>query len=546
MEIKIHNMVLRRFILILLFLSVIFVFASISYAADNNTTNATNQTYVNNTIHKLTKNNTLPDPTNTRTGKHYTSIQTAINEAASGDTITLEAGTYYEHLLIFKSINLIGAGKDITFINGQQKGSVMYICPYITANISGVTITNGSASSGGGIYNDNGTVILKNSTIYKNHAGEGAGIFNYHGIVTLQDSTITDNISPLGGYGGIFNVGSVYGYGASRNYVYDNGYYDYYGSPIIWLACTNLRTGTDYTSIQAAINEAQEGDTISIYPGTNHENLDIKKNINIVGAGKDSTVIDGGNLGTVICVESGATVTISGLTIRNRMTEFVYYGGGIYNSGDLTLKDSAVTGTIIGGDGGGIYNNYYAILTLINSQVTGNVAIGKYGGNSGGGGIFNNHGTITLRDSIISENVAYGTELGGYGGGIYNRYGTVTLYNSKITGNTATGNYLSTRNDNYGGGIYNYGGSSVYADSLSYILYNSPNDTWGDDIIPIPSLGGGLSPATSTNNSNSKTNVSAASTINSKTIRMQETGLPLAGLVLAIFMVLGGLCIKRK
>ena len=543
MEIKIHNMVLRRFILILLFLSVIFIAASISYAADNNTTNTTNETLVNNTIHNITKNNTLPDPTNTRTGKHYTSIQTAINEAASGDTITLEAGTYYENLVIYKNINLIGAGKDITFINGQQKVSVMYIFPYKTVNISGVTITNGLTSNGGGIYNNNGTVILKNSAICENYASKGAGIFNYQGTVTLQDSTITDNISPLG-YGGIFNQGSVYGYGANRNYVYDNEYYDYYGSPIIWLACTNLRTGTDYTSIQAGINEAQEGDTISIYSGTNHENLDIKKNINIVGAGKDSTVIDGGNLNTVIYVESGATVTISGLTIRNRMTQYLQYGGGIYNSGDLTLKDSAVTGIIISGDGGGIYNSYYAVLTLINSQVTGNIVTGNYG--SGGGGIFNNHGTITLRDSIISENIAHGTELGGYGGGIYNLYGTVTLYNSKITGNTATGNYFSTRDGNYGGGIYNYGGSSVYADGLSYILYNSPNDIWGGDIIPIPSLGGGLPPATSTNNSNSKTNVSAASTINSKTIGMQETGLPLAGLVLAIFMVLGGLGSKRK
>lgn len=643
MEIKIHNMVLKRFILILLFLSVIFVAASISYAADNNTTNTTNQTHANNTVHKLTKNSTLPDPTNTRTGKHYTSIQTAINEATSGDTITLEAGTYYENLVIDKSINLIGAGKDITFINGQQKGIVIYIFSYITVNISRVTITNGLAPRGGGIYNkgtltlqdsnikgntaagsnkndgrgagiynEQGTVILKNSTvsgntvttpnwgggygagiyneqgtvtlqnsiisyntatggsydhegygggiyneyntgtvtlknsaIYKNYASDGGGIYN-EGYVILRDSTITDNESPLGGHGGIENWRTVYVYGTNFNCIYDNGYYDYGGNPIIWLACTNLRTGTDYRTIQAAINDAQEGDTISVYHGINYENLNIEKNINIVGSGKDNTIIEGGNYGYVIYIEPDTTVTISGLTIRNRITQDTYYCGGIYNSGHLTLKDTAVSGNTATNGGGGIYN-YYGTLTLQNSQITGNKATGQYGGN--GGGIYNAAGNITLINSIISGNVAYGNEWGGgYGGGIYN-YGTVTLYNSKITGNTATGNYLRIRDGNYGGGIYNYWGSSVYADSLSYILYNSPNnyyDIWGDDIIPIPSLGGGLPPATSTNNSNSKTNVSAASTINSKTIGMQETGLPLVGLILAIFMVLGGLSSKRK
>ena len=187
-------------------------------------------------------------------------------------------------------------------------------------------------------------------------------------------------------------------------------------------------------------------------------------------------------------------------------------------------------------------------MTLQNSQITGNIATGQYGGN--GGGIFNAAGNITLINSIISGNVAYGNEWGGgYGGGIYNSYGTVTLYNSKITGNTATGNYLRIRDGNYGGGIYNYWGSSVYADGLSYILYNSPNDyydIWGDDIIPIPSLGGGLPPATSTNNSTSEINVSAVSTVNSKTIGMQETGLPIADMMLAVLMILGGLGSGRR
>ena len=46
-----------------------------------------------------------------RTGKHYNTIQSAIDEALNGDNITLEPGTYNEKLVIDRNINLIGAGK---------------------------------------------------------------------------------------------------------------------------------------------------------------------------------------------------------------------------------------------------------------------------------------------------------------------------------------------------------------------------------------------------------------------------------------------------
>ena len=68
------------------------LFAGSSFAADNDTINGTNHIQGNNTINGLTENNTLPDPTNTRTGTQYSTIQAAINDALSGDNITLEQG----------------------------------------------------------------------------------------------------------------------------------------------------------------------------------------------------------------------------------------------------------------------------------------------------------------------------------------------------------------------------------------------------------------------------------------------------------------------
>jgi hypothetical protein len=44
---------------------------------------------------------------------NYTSIQSAINDATSGDTVFVYSGTYYENIVIDVSINLIGENKRI-------------------------------------------------------------------------------------------------------------------------------------------------------------------------------------------------------------------------------------------------------------------------------------------------------------------------------------------------------------------------------------------------------------------------------------------------
>ncbi|MGB9979269.1 right-handed parallel beta-helix repeat-containing protein [Methanobacterium sp.] len=608
MRIKTYKKVLKNFILILIFLIAVFIASGTSYAADNNTTNVTNHTYTKNPVSGLTKNKTLPDPTNTRTGVHYTSLQAAINDAESWDTITAEAGTYYENLIINKHLYLIGAGKDVTIINGQQSGSAITITPGAFVTITGFTITNGKSEGGGGILNG-GTLTLQNSTVTGNKVFSdtdsacGGGIYNYHililkdssvsgnsilgydnrgagiynlGTASLQNSQITGNSANPGssygggiwnsgtltvqnsiisgnrlnalayfscGGGGIHNEGNVtllnstitgnslssddpsHHFGAG---IYNGGntYSDIFSSisgntpdnvylnSIIIAPCVNLRTWALYFTIQAAINGALYGDTISVAPGTYNENLVIDRNINIIGAGKDKTIIDGQQRGSVVTNQPDIIATISGFTIQNGKSD---YGGGIFNNGGiLTVKDSIIKGNTANTYGGGIWNGYN--LTLINSQVTGNT----YGWL--GGGISNYGSGLVIINSQIYGNRGSGNDC--RGGGIYNHYGAIgRLQNSTITGNTAV----------YGGGVYNE--SWFYADSLSRIFGNSPNDVAGNPIT-IVSLTDGVPDK----------NVSAVSTVSSttKTIGMQETGIPIAGLVLAILMVLGGLSSKRK
>ena len=54
-------------------------------------------------------------------------IQNLIDEASDGDTIYIPSGTYYENIVIDKSISLIGEDKDTTVIDGRGRGNVVHI-----------------------------------------------------------------------------------------------------------------------------------------------------------------------------------------------------------------------------------------------------------------------------------------------------------------------------------------------------------------------------------------------------------------------------------
>jgi parallel beta-helix repeat protein len=57
----------------------------------------------------------------------FSTIQEAINAANKGDTIFVRNGTYYENVLVNKSISLIGEDRIATVIDGNQKGTVMRV-----------------------------------------------------------------------------------------------------------------------------------------------------------------------------------------------------------------------------------------------------------------------------------------------------------------------------------------------------------------------------------------------------------------------------------
>src|SRR5262249_17387876 len=146
----------------------------------------------------------------------------------------------------------------------------------------------------------------------------------------------------------------------------------------------------------AAIAQAVDGDTISIASGIYTENLEITKDLTLVGA--DSTIIDGSSNTGVLDIAAEATVSIAHIIIQHG--DKATKGVGIFNRGSVTIVESMITGTTTASRGRGS-------APLEERTITGTTAV------SSGSGIFN-QGTLTLKNSTVSDNNA------NVAGGIYN------------------------------------------------------------------------------------------------------------------------------
>jgi hypothetical protein len=191
------------------------------------------------------------------------------------------------------------------------------------------------------------------------------------------------------------------------------------------------------------------GDSIRIAPAVYSENLTINSNLKLIGSSARTTIIDGGHI-RVISIGTSAHVTLANLTIRNGGSAS---GGGILNSGYLTLSSSAITGNFAGSGpsaaGGGISSS--GTLTVNNSTFSGNtVSAANPGGVAAGGAIYAT-GPLVMNNSTVSGNsVTVGSGGFGRGGGIYTAGGAI-ISNTTVAGNSGKS----------GGGIYKAGGPLI-------------------------------------------------------------------------------------
>jgi hypothetical protein len=222
-------------------------------------------------------------------------------------------------------------------------------------------------------------------------------------------------------------------------------------------------SGCTYSSIQAAVDAASDGDVIKVATGTYTgisaragvtQVVYISKSVTIQGGyttafteppnpEANPTTLDAQEQGRVLYIIGNISPTVEGLRITGGYVKAS--GGGIYSKdADLALVNTIITNNISSGtnwpDGlGGGVSVWGGSVTLNGGQVISNSATYKGGGVSVWGG------SVTLNEGQIINNIASGPTYWDGGGGMW-VLGNATLSRGQIISNSAS----------HGGGLYVY------------------------------------------------------------------------------------------
>ncbi|MCD4806843.1 MAG: right-handed parallel beta-helix repeat-containing protein [Methanococcoides sp.] len=243
----------------------------------------------------------------------------------------------------------------------------------------------------------------------------------------------------------------------------------------------------DFSSIQAAVNAALDGDIILVYPGTYNENVDVNKQLNITSTdGSAATHVTSASSNDDVFEVTADEVTISGfhvsgassnngihlheiencIVINNKVSNNSF-GIRLFRSSNNTLTNNTVSNNT----GIGIYMSSSSNDTLTNNTVSNNAYEGIWLSSSSDSTLIsntvtNNNYGIFMRsssDSTLISNTASN-----------NNYGIVL---SESSNNLIYNNYL---NNSYNIGFYGTKPGNIW----------NTTKTAGTNIIGGPYLGG--------------------------------------------------------
>ena len=322
-------------------------------------------------------------------------LRQAVIDVCAGSTITFSdagRGTISlttGYISIDKNLTIAGPGADaLTLRSAVGAGSqnrVVNVNVGVTAVISGLTVSDGFADTGGGISNG-GNLTVRNVVLSNNRGIYTGGAIENYGTLTLDRSLVTGNGRPKA-------------YAEAQNSYVTNG-----GG--IWSSPGSSLTITDST---VSGNNATRGGGIYAYGTSVITNSTIGDNSVING------VLYGDGLGGGLYLNSG-TATLTNCTVSQNLVvatdQFRSEGGGIYNRGTLSLINTTVA------------NN-----EMVNTQLT----------SLRGAGISNfiALGTVNARNSIIAGNKTFWvTSLGAPASSstITQFYGTLTSQGYNLIG----------------------------------------------------------------------------------------------------------------
>jgi len=194
----------------------------------------------------------------------------------------------------------------------------------------------------------------------------------------------------------------------------------------------------NYSSIQDAVDDAVDGDTVFVYSYSSpyNENVVVEKSINLIGEDKDGTVIDGMStdplwIKTSSVSVSGFTMTKAVLNAGIHIVEKKWYDELAVLT-DITISDCIIKNSKCVG----IWMESTQRVDILNCDIN---------NNDGSSILISDSSQVTVANCEIHEN---GKELGpgtGYSGGIHTRAGDfggcydVEISHCNITHNKLTG-----------------------------------------------------------------------------------------------------------
>lgn len=438
----------------------------------------------------------------------------------------------------------------------QHGGGVYVVGTAVSSIVNNFIYDNSANTNGGGFYSASGNHLFWHNTVVANAVDNlGAGAYVAAGAPQFRSAIFLDNDSPSTDgvhgnagstptitfsdfFGQDVDLGGTAVTGAADNLFVDPqltpGYTLTLNSPMLDAGDPALTLDHDfeddlrpshlgfdigadeiagcvarnlaapdviYGSLQRAVDEAADGDTIEVdgvclnarlHPnsGGSVQNLFVNKPLTIDGDWNSGLVPDGHltatlnalDNGRVLYVAAGGALTLTNIILINGDANgagLSNHGGGVYNAGTLWL-DSVEVLANFAANGGGVYNT--GNLTAHRSIIQANSA-------TQGGGVYNNGGTAVFTElNHIANN-----DVTGSGGGVHQASGNLTLDGNRVYGNvTPSGN---------GGGIYLAGGTVIVRNNFVYEnsaqqgggLYNANTNTpiWHNTFYLNAATGGG-------------------------------------------------------
>jgi fibronectin-binding autotransporter adhesin len=437
--------------------------------------------------------------------------------------ITLTQG----QLNVTNSLTIDGPGANKLAINGNAASRIFDISGGTTVTLAGLTLSNGHAATGAGIYNA-GVLTLSKDVLSDNVAqgaanggnAFGGGLYNNAGgVVTIDQSTFSGN-QAVGGDGGVTSTtgstngetatlasgirGILVGVGMGGGLWNDGGALTITNSTF----SDNLAQGGNNSNVSALSSSAQfvfagtaDGGaigsgaffttatpTVSIADSTLSDNQAIGgTNVNYsLNTPSDAGNSHGGGLGAL-----AGNVSISNSTITDNLSEDganqTAAGGSTFVSGGTTYTFTFQEGLGGSASGGGIDDEFYPghfitpavtpTLRISGSTLSNNVALGNGGQGSGNGGGLN---TLFVNTQLTESTVNGNQAISGPGGETIRTTGKAVTSKGAVStfrfsGPSPGGGTAS------GGGLLSVGGSLTISGSTvnGNAAKGSPGGTQG-------------------------------------------------------------------